>query len=53
VWEIVNPVVGIPMSCHGELRWVKLGFFSTDEMALCVCQVDEIDSSLGQRVSHC
>jgi hypothetical protein len=24
-----------------------------DEMASCVCQVDEIESSLGRRVAHC
>jgi hypothetical protein len=32
---------------------VQLRCFGTDEMVLCVSQVDEIESSLGQRVSHC
>jgi hypothetical protein len=53
VWQISNPVDGLPVTCHGELRWVQLGCFGMDEMASCVCQVDEIESSLGWRVAHC
>jgi hypothetical protein len=37
---------------HGDLRWMLFGCFDADEMASCVCQVDEIESSLGQRVAH-
>jgi hypothetical protein len=55
VWQVANPVDGLPMSCHGELQWVHLGCFGfgTNKMASCVYQVDEIESSLGQRVAHC
>jgi hypothetical protein len=32
---------------------VQLGCFGTDEIASCVWQFDEIESSSGQRVAHC
>jgi hypothetical protein len=30
------------MTCYGELRWVHLRCFGTDEIVSCVSQVDEI-----------
>jgi hypothetical protein len=32
---------------------VHLGWFGPDKRASCVSQVDDIESSLGWRVSHC
>jgi hypothetical protein len=42
VWQVSNPVDGIPMTCHSELRCMELGCFGTDEIASCGWQVDEI-----------
>jgi hypothetical protein len=53
VWRVANSVDGLPVACHSELRWVQLGCFGTDEIASCVWQFDEIESSSGQRVAHC
>jgi hypothetical protein len=53
VWQIANPVDGLLVTCHGELRWVQLRCFGMDEITSYVWQVDEIESSSGQRVTHC
>jgi hypothetical protein len=44
---------GISVTYHGESQWVQLKCLGMDEIALDNWQVDEIDSSLGLRVSHC
>ena len=53
VWQIANPVNGLLVSFHGELRWVQLRCFGMNEMASYAWQVDEIESSSSQRVAHC
>jgi hypothetical protein len=47
VWQVTNPMDGLPVSFHGEFQWVHLRFFGTYDMASFVCWVDEIDSLLG------
>jgi hypothetical protein len=37
-----QPVDGLLVTCHSELRWVQLGCFGTDEIASDVWQFDEI-----------
>jgi hypothetical protein len=38
-WQVSNLVDGLLVDFHGELRWVHLDFFGTDETNSCVCQL--------------
>jgi hypothetical protein len=53
VWQVSNTVDELLVTFHSDLRWVQLGCFGMDKIALDVWKVDEIESSSGQRVSHC
>jgi hypothetical protein len=53
VWGVSNSVDGLSVACHIELRWVHLGAYDTDEIALCVWQFNEIKCSSSRRVAYC
>jgi hypothetical protein len=53
MWHISNLVDLILVTCHGDLLWVQLKCFVMDEMDSCVSEVDDIESSLVQRVAYC
>jgi hypothetical protein len=36
VWSVANFVDGLPIACHSELQWVRLGCFSMDEITSCI-----------------